>query len=344
MKHHAGRYFGNYIYLNYFDIMSESASFPPDVWQMLESKTIEPLRFADRIEASDPEGTAVFADVTEDEAEAWANGVYQQGHLYMFPLQATGRYPYSIVEYPSYEGDWLPPRQVGANGVTAGTNSHANAQPRIEVWFKDGYIQEVKGGGIYGEIYRKLLDYPQINDATWPFAEKKGWWWFFEAGTATNPKFYKNPTELLAGSNSSERLAGGTVHWSVGLEVKHGPEQNGALSDKTQQFADTTGLPIWHGQHIHNLLPTYQIRLRQNGDWLTLIEHGTITSMGDPEVRALAARYGNPDELLTRDYIPPLPGINIEGDYQQDYLSDTGAYWINWSNQILDGSSPYLPD
>ena len=58
-------------------------------------KLIEPLAFVERAEVTDPEGTAFGYDLKESEAQAWAAGVYQQGHLYMFPAQATGRFPYS---------------------------------------------------------------------------------------------------------------------------------------------------------------------------------------------------------------------------------------------------------
>jgi hypothetical protein len=75
---------------------------------------------------------------------------------------------------------------------------------------------------------------------------------------------------------------------------------------------------------------------------MTLTEHGTLTSMRDPEVRALASRYGNPDEILSRDYYPPFPGINVKGDYEKDYLKDTGGYWAKWATDIINGTSPYL--
>ena len=46
-----------------------------------------------------------------------------------------------------------------------------------------------------------------------------------------------------------------------------------------------------------------------------------MTSLDNPEVRALASRYGNPDELLQEDWRPGMPGINLPGDYA-DYAAN----------------------
>jgi len=56
---------------------------------------------------------------------------------------------------------------------------------------------------------------------------------------------------------------------------------------------------------------------------LKLIDKGRLTSLDNPEVRALASRYGNPDQLLTEDWRPEIPGINAPGDYLKDYAPDS---------------------
>ena len=57
-----------------------------------------------KLEITDPEGTNVTADITPEMAQNWSRGVYQRGHLYMFPNQATGRFGYSVVELPGVPG------------------------------------------------------------------------------------------------------------------------------------------------------------------------------------------------------------------------------------------------
>ena len=49
--------------------------------------------------------------------------------------------------------------------------------------------------------------------------------------------------------------------------------------------------------------------------------------LDDPEVRKIAAKYGNPDELLREDWIPAIPGINVPGDYMKDYAANPEA-WV----------------
>jgi hypothetical protein len=93
--------------------------------------------------------------------------------------------------------------------------------------------------------------------------------------------------------------------------------------------------------HQHNVLPTYQVRVRGTGQWQTLIEHGNLAALSDPEVRALAARYGDPDELLRKDFVHPIPGITIPGKYD-DYGKDPGRWWQRWAREIEAGTSKYL--
>jgi hypothetical protein len=343
LKHQGKKFIGNYTYMNHFDLMSKVPNVPADVWRMLEGKVIDPLGFVDRYEVSDPEGTAIWSDVTPEEARAWAEGSYQQGHLYMLPSQASGRYPYSRINYPAIGDSWIEPVQTRTHGVIATTNSHATNHARIEVHLKDGYLDKVVGGGLYGDGMSVSLQYPKINELTWPFQKKPGFWWLYEAGTGTNPKYFKHPGEILAGQNLSERNAGGVIHWSFGTEIQNGPEEgNTMMSPVTLEFAEKNQLPVGHAMHHHTLLPTYQVRLRDTGNWVTLIEHGGIQSYNDPEVRALASRYGNPDELLRRDYIPELPGITIPGNYNEDYAADPGTYWVKWAHSIENGTNKYL--
>jgi hypothetical protein len=58
-------------------------------------------------------------------------------------------------------------------------------------------------------------------------------------------------------------------------------------------------------------------------------------------VRALASRYGNPGEILRRDYIPTMPGINAPGSYDA-YARNPGAHWVSWAKSIEAGTYPYF--
>ena len=343
LKQHGERFLGNYTYLDLYDLMSQVPSFPSDVWRLIETKTMEPLAFVDRAEVTDPEGTAFGYDVDEEMAKRWAAGVYNQGHLYMYPAQATGRFPYSIVEYPSMGGSYLPPVQPETTGIIASTSSHAATHPRMEVLIEKGRVKEVRGGGLYGEGIRLMMNYPGTNEYTWPFQQKSGYWWLYEAGLGTNPKYFKHPAEVLEGNNLSERNVAGVIHWALGAEVAMGPDKVGVWAPESEAFTSEKAVPLpkGHAMHQHNHLPTVQVRIRDLDQWVTLIENGGLTAMQDTYARALASRYGNPDAILRRDYVSALPGINAPGRYD-DYARDPGTYWKNWAQSIEAGTYQFF--
>jgi hypothetical protein len=62
----------------------------------------------------------------------------------------------------------------------------------------------------------------------------------------------------------------------------------------------------------------------KKGETITVIKRGRLTVLDDPEVRKVAARYGDPDEILKEDWIPKIPGISAEGSYS-DYANNPAA-------------------
>jgi hypothetical protein len=318
------KFLGTFMYDNRYTVMSAMTSYPGDLWQLAEEQELEPLAYADRIEADDPEGTHVWADVTEEMAQRWAQGSYQRGHLYMFPNQASGRFGYSFVDYPAFQTKWIAREPLCLlNGVIAGTNGHGGFFPRWEVHFKDGRIVDVVGGGNYGETLKTFLKYPNINELTYPFHKHPGFWYLYEIAFGTHPKAFRDPVELMQGSAGSERQRSGVIHWGLGLRLWHDPD--GPVESKT--WLDFTGkynLPRDHNFHTHTYFTTYRIHLRNTDKYVKLLDRGRMTSLDNSEVRALASRYGNADELLAEDWIPDVPGINGTGQYA-DYAANPWA-------------------
>src|SRR2546425_2285 len=94
-------------------------------WWVESKQIMEPLVHVDKLTVKDPEGTDVWADITEDMAQRWARGVYQRGHFYMFPNQASLRFGYSVVNYPAFQDEWLARGPMALlNGTIAGTTNH----------------------------------------------------------------------------------------------------------------------------------------------------------------------------------------------------------------------------
>ncbi len=69
--------------------------------------------------------------------------------------------------------------------------------------------------------------------------------------------------------------------------------------------------------------PTLMVETR-SGE-VPVIEHGRLSAYDDPEVRDLAATFGDPDLLLADDWIPDIPGITVAGSYA-DYARDPAAH------------------
>jgi hypothetical protein len=107
-------------------------------------------------------------------------------------------------------------------------------------------------------------------------------------------------------------------------------------------FAKANALPNDHWWHIHNYFITYRVRVRgTKNTWMTLIEKGDLPALKSPEIRALASRYGNPDEVLGDDWAPYLPGINAPGRYE-DYAKDPWKTATTVMNKIEAGSYEYF--
>jgi hypothetical protein len=299
----------------------------------------------DRIESTDPEGMNLYADLTEDMAQRWSQGAYQRGHLYMFPNQATGRFGYSFVDYPAFQPKWLAREPIARiNGVLAGTQGHGGFFPRWEVYFKDGFISEVKGGGAQGQALTEFLKYPGLNDRQYPFHNQPGYWYLYEIAFGSHPKSFRHPLPLLKNGNTSpERVRSGVIHWGLGIRLWHdpsGPTESKVWSDFTEKY----NLPKDHGWHTHTYFTTYKVRLRNANKWVNILDKGHMTSLDDPEVRALASRYGDPNYLLTEDWIPEVPGINAPGDYMKDYAPNAGAYAMKVLEKAQNGTyEHYFP-
>lgn len=91
-----------------------------------------------------------------------------------------------------------------------------------------------------------------------------------------------------------------------------------------EKWAGENGILYGH-LHIHLLFPTFTITTK-GGKEYTIIRNGRLTALDDPEVRKLAEKYGDPDDLLREDWIPQIPGITSSGSYE-DYASNP-AKWI----------------
>lgn len=297
-------------------------TFPRDVWTLIDTKTAALVERAESIRLTDPEGT----DLT------WTNYVansrYAPSHVFAHPL--------------------IPTSEADTSGVLKGTINHASAFPAIEVEIEQGKAAAVHGGGVFGDLWRESLEVMSEYDAeygelwnqsfdAWKeqaddefdydfydadydyYDGSPGLFWLWEAAIGTNPKALR-PTRRPMDRNMfplSARLRAGVMH--IGLGSANGMQG-------VEQRAAEMGLP-WGHVHVHLFFPTLEATM-PDGHTETIIENGYLTTLDDPDVRSLAAEHGDPDEILSIDWVPPVPGISVDGDYDE-YAADPLGWMID---------------
>ncbi len=339
------KFLGTFVTDNVYTLQSQMSTYPGDVWQLAEEQLLEPLIYVDRMEAKDPEGLDLYADITDEMAQRWAAGAYQRGHLYMFPNQATGRFGYSFVSYPAFQQKYLQREPIArVNGTVAGTQGHGGFYPRWEITFTNGFISDVKGGGAQGEALKEFVKWDKLNNLRYPYHNQPGFWYLYEIAFGSHPKAFRHPIPLLAtGNTSPDRVRSGVIHWGLGIRLWHDPDAP-TESKVWREFSEKNNVPFDHGWHTHTYFTTYKVRLRNANKWVNLLEKGHMTSLDHPEVRALASRYGDPNYLLTEDWIPEVPGINAPGNYLKDYAPDPGKYALGVLDRANKGTyDHYFP-
>jgi hypothetical protein len=219
--------------------------------------------------------------------------------------------------------------------------NHTGVYPTMTVRLDHhGGIQSIEGGARTGELFQMLINHPAFKEARFPKAPVSGYWFFRQDGYATNPKFIRSLPSLVEGesmmANLSERNRAGVQHLAFSYDSR-APED--------LAYAKERGIPLGEGQHtahMHNYFPTVEWKLRDSGEWIRISDKGYVKMFDDPEVRALASRYGNPDLIFRYEWIPSIPGINVPGDYEKDFAADPWSWIVSEWKQIREGTYEYF--
>jgi hypothetical protein len=299
---------------------SNECIFPPEVQDILDRKVFEQVQSVrGLVRVTDPEGT----DIT-------------------FTNYDDGRW-----NYPSHQ--WLAPANIGRSGkdsfeathrpdmtgVVVGTTNHLGSFPRLTARMEGGQVVAVEGEGVFADSWRQKLE--ETRQDSWPdyidrfgggapgtSAWGPGYFWAWEMALGTHVLAYR-PTEQYFTSggfidNYYERRRAGAIHMGLG---------------PSNELAPLLGPGMYTGHvHIHLLFPTWEGH-DANGNVVRIIDRGHLTALDDPEVRAVAARFGEPDQILAERYFQGLPGINLPGDYLNDYALDP----ITFQRQELENNS-----
>lgn len=280
--------------------MFSQAGFPHEVQKAMDDKTWETLKKARKVHVTDPEGT----DMTWNWQPNYAGLVREEWPTYAGTL--TGH----IGSFPQF----LSPADAEATGTIAGTINHTGTFPRIALSLRKNEIVRIEGGGEYGEKWQKVLEL--CRGVQYPGFPAPGCGWLEEAAVGTDVWRVRGlEIDEFTGGASWERGRSGVIHFGLGVA------RNTTDLPAVRQWLEQNKPAITGHWHIHTYFNTMDFTLA-DGQQVRIIDKGHLTLLDDPEVRRIAAKYGNPDEILSEKWIPAVPGINVPGNYLSDYAPD----------------------
>jgi hypothetical protein len=321
------RFKANWMYRKREDLLARYTNFPAQIQRTLEGKLVKLFQRAAEVRITDPEGTDIGWNCTEEEARLWSQGAWIPWHIIGTTIEGVR---FAQVR-PSMGGNKIDSLRKfapiakrhypGINGVVAGTVNHTGFFPRMSVTVEAGQVTKIEGGGDYGRRFREAVD--RFRTVQYPGYPYPGWHFINDATIGGNPKTFRTFDSLwstaipwLGGGN--ERYRAGVIHFGWGAEHDD-PE--------FIEFGMKNKAPTKHMAHIHSYFGTYKIKDRASGEWFDVIKDGRLQVLEDPAVRRVASLLADPDELLAYDWVPAIPGINHPGDYRTDFAPDP-VKWI----------------
>lgn len=177
-------------------------------------------------------------------------------------------------------------------GTFVSTHLHSGRIPAIELTIDKGRVIEVKGGGRMGDNLRmnfekyKDVQYPHFPGPGINWVEYAVWGFYPVPGYAPLPDI---PDMAWSGKwwTYNIDLKAGVVHIAVGTTA----------GGFTTKFTREHGYPVHHKDFV-----IYRPTLTVDGE--VIIDAGHLMALDAPEIRAIAARYGNPDKLLKQTWQP----------------------------------------
>ena len=279
-----------WVLTDHFD--APSNLYPRPLHRLINEKTWSRItdNTGSRIRLTDPEGTNVTLTIQKA------------------PLHDAGRHDYGMT--PKW-GHLMahPPTPIepddDSTGTIAGTINHFSRPfPRIELSIEKARLTGISGGGDYGAAWRELEE--ESKDTQYPCFPEPGLFWLWELAIGTNPKISRpaNIRYHSSGGFEWERRRAGYIHCGLGTRWRGSEEA----------WAGENHLLYGH-LHVHLLAPTLIVETPRGE--VPVIVDGRLSAYDDPDVRDLAGQFGDPDLLLSDDWVPEIPGVTVPGDYAE---------------------------
>jgi hypothetical protein len=251
-------------------LLSPSLTYPLELWDAIDEWTYKAMVNARKIEIVEDIGTHLTWELTADDwASIEGRGDEDGGEtsLPYVPGHLFVPFPKSL----KFEG------QVVINSLTFG----GPVDP-VRLTVDGRRVTQVEGSGAFPDALRESFE--KYKDKTYAGMPGPGANWISTFAACTNPKFRRSPSwENTRGSARVHSWClghrrSGFLHSSVGA----------ALENENSKLI----------RHFDMAFPNLY------ADGKPVIVDGHLLGLDDPEVRKVAERFGDPDELLREDWVP----------------------------------------
>jgi hypothetical protein len=288
-------------------LASAGTVYPGEIMDLIDAKAWAIIRNAEWVEITDLQGSeASFTWHPEwwEIIEGTHPTIKVPGYESTFGSLRPGR-----SEYADFAGHIGGAPRYGAieqtdfKGYLTGEIAQLGLVPMMTLWHDRGELTRIDGGNYYGDMWREALNL--TRDIQYPGYPRPGTGWMMEFAFGTNPKII-GPMEI-------EELKGDPQRDPAKISWGFPRDRDGALHAGygtlgASWWGMLMDMPVNHF-HLHLMFTTYIVHTR-DGQSVKLVDRGHFTVIDDPEVRALAAKYGDPDEVLKTDWVP---GITEDG-------------------------------
>lgn len=254
-------------------LLSDWLDFPLELWDFIDEKTWQLLGHAGRLEITDTDGTDFTLEL---KPEDWGQ---RHGGEEEDPRLTNKDYLPGHLLIP------FPRDRQGVHGsVAIRSLTFGGPVPPTRLTVEGRQVTEVEGGGKFGERLRASFE-EHRDDASYASHQPgPGCNWIATFAMCTNPKARRSPAYWKA-TGSARVHAWTTGHRRAGFI--HSSLGSVLLSPTHKNI-----------RHFDIQAPTLK------ADGRLVIDHGHLVTLDDPAVRRVAERFGDPDRLLTEDWIP----------------------------------------
>jgi hypothetical protein len=180
-------------------------------------------------------------------------------------------------------------KKPDAHGRIVATSMATGPIPMVKLYIEGGRIAKVEGQGAAADDWRRGVE--EHKDIDYGFPHGKGAGWVEGVYIGTQPKVVRpdffNPRYFQ--EQGSYNYWWCDIKRSGFMHIGFGKGWSGLDGLKRD-------LPAWHSD-VFIPFPTMYVNGKK------IIDNGHLMLLDDPEIRKIAAKYGDPDELLREEWI-----------------------------------------